>query len=87
MAAPIPALLPPPAIAPMPAPMPPPRSPRRAVFFPTITSRRGLLGTGKVLRSGSTEFNHFIEPQFTVVSKGPGQPLVQLYMALNMQFR
>lgn len=44
------------------------------------------LGFGKVLKSGSTVYNFFIEPQFTVLDRGVGQPELQLYMALNMQF-
>ena len=44
------------------------------------------LGVGKVMKAGKTVYNFFIEPQFTVLSRGPGQPEVQLYMALNMQF-
>lgn len=44
------------------------------------------LGIGKVVRQGNTVFNFFIEPQFTILDKGPGQPEFQLYMALNMQF-
>lgn len=44
------------------------------------------LGVGKVLTVGNTIYNFFIEPQFTVLDKGPGQPQLQLFMALNMQF-
>ena len=44
------------------------------------------LGFGKVFRAGNTVFNMFIEPQFTVLDKGPGQPQFQLFMAVNMQF-
>lgn len=45
------------------------------------------LGIGKVMKSGNTVYNFFIEPQFTILDKGPGQPEVQLYMAINMQFK
>ena len=45
------------------------------------------LGFGKVIASGSTVYNFFIEPQFTVLDKGPGQPQFQLFMAVNMQFK
>ena len=44
------------------------------------------LGFGKVFKRGKTVFNAFIEPQFTVLDKGPGQPEFQIFMALNMQF-
>jgi len=43
-------------------------------------------GIGKVVKSGGTVYNIFIEPQFTILHKGVGQPQFQLYMALNMQF-
>ena len=45
------------------------------------------LGIGQVMRSGRTVYNFFIEPQFTVLDKGLGQPEFQNYMALNMQFK
>ena len=45
------------------------------------------LGIGKVIPTEKGVYNFFIEPQFTVLDKGPGQPEVQLFMALNMQFR
>ena len=45
------------------------------------------LGFGKVIASGNTVYNFFIEPQFTVLDKGPGQPQFQLFMAVNMQFK
>jgi len=41
---------------------------------------------GKVVKSGSTVFNMFIEPQFTILHKGVGQPEFQIFTALNMQF-
>ena len=44
-------------------------------------------GIGKVMRSGNTVYNIFIEPQFTILHDGIGQPAFQLYTALNMQFR
>jgi hypothetical protein len=43
-------------------------------------------GIGQVLSLGRTVFNIFIEPQFTVLHQGVGQPAFQLYTALNMQF-
>ncbi len=44
------------------------------------------LGLGKVFKSGSTVFNVFAEPQFTILSKGDGQPQLQLFVGFNMQF-
>jgi len=47
------------------------------------------LVSGKILPSptGKTVFNFFVEPQFTILDRGPGQPEFQIYMALNMQFK
>ena len=45
------------------------------------------LGFGKVVPVGNTVLNFFIEPQFTILSKGAGQPDFQLFMAVNMQFK
>lgn len=44
------------------------------------------LGLGKVMPMGRTVFNFFIEPQFTILDRGVGQPEFQVYMAVNMQF-
>lgn len=44
------------------------------------------LGVGKVLKVGGTVFNFFIEPQYSVLVEGTGQPLFQIYTAVNMQF-
>ena len=44
------------------------------------------LGVGKVIKSEKTVYNFFFEPQFTVLSDGPGQPDLQVYMGLNTQF-
>lgn len=43
-------------------------------------------GIGKVVKNGKTAFNIFIEPQWTILHEGAGQPKFQLYAALNMQF-
>ena len=43
-------------------------------------------GAGKVVKVGDTVFNIFFEPQFDILTKGPGQPRFQLFTALNMQF-
>lgn len=45
------------------------------------------LGIGKVFTSGNTVYNVFVEPQFTILDRGPGQPEFQLFMGLNMQFK
>lgn len=45
------------------------------------------LGIGQVIPTEKIVFNFFIEPQFTILSKGDGQPEFQLLMAVNMQFR
>jgi hypothetical protein len=43
-------------------------------------------GIGQVVGLGRTVFNIFVEPQFTILHDGVGQPAFQLYTALNMQF-
>lgn len=45
------------------------------------------LGIGKVMVAGGTVYNFFIEPQFTVLDRGPAQPELQLFFGLNMQFK
>ena len=45
------------------------------------------LGVGKVFASGNIVYNIFIEPQFTILDRGPGQPEFQLFMGVNMQFK
>lgn len=44
------------------------------------------LGLGKVIKSGKTVYNFFVEPQFSVSDKGIAQPTTQIFAALNMQF-
>lgn len=44
------------------------------------------LGIGKVVKVGTTVFNIFAEPQFTLLHDGAGQPEVQLFIGLNTQF-
>lgn len=44
------------------------------------------LGVGQVIKKGNTVFNLFVEPQFSIADRGPGQPEWQIYMGLNMQF-
>jgi len=46
------------------------------------------LGGGTYLRSvGIWTFNFFIEPQFTVLSSGAGQPDFQIFFGFNTQFK
>ncbi len=44
------------------------------------------LGIGKVIKSPGIVFNVFFEPQFTILHKGDGQPALQFFASLNMQF-
>jgi len=44
-------------------------------------------GFGRVIPTEKTVFNLFVEPQFTVMSKGDGQPKLQIFMGFNMQFQ
>ena len=44
-------------------------------------------GVGQVVTVGRTVFNVFIEPQWTILHDGVGQPAFGLYTALNMQFK
>ena len=44
------------------------------------------VGYGKVFKKEKTVYNFFVEPQFSVADRGPGQPEWQVFFALNMQF-
>jgi hypothetical protein len=44
------------------------------------------LGVGKVVKLGNIVYNFVLEPQFTILDRGPAQPEFQLYMAVKMQF-
>jgi hypothetical protein len=44
------------------------------------------LGIGQVFKVGSTVFNVFVEPQWSIADHGPGLPEWQVFFALNMQF-
>lgn len=44
------------------------------------------LGIGKVVKINGTVFNFFVEPQPSILVKGVGQPTMQIYGAVNMQF-
>ena len=43
-------------------------------------------GLGKVVKAGNVVYNIFLEPQFTVLHEGVGQPALQVFTALNLQF-
>jgi hypothetical protein len=42
-------------------------------------------GIGKVVKSGRSVLNMFIEPQFTIAHDGAGYPSFQLFAAINLQ--
>lgn len=44
------------------------------------------LGIGQVIKKGSTVYNVFIEPQFSIADRGEGQPEWQIFAGLNLQF-
>ena len=44
------------------------------------------LGLGKVIKIKNTVFNFFVEPQPSLLVHGQGEPLFQVYAALNIQF-
>ncbi len=44
------------------------------------------LRLGKVIKSGKTVYNMFVEPQYSVIKEGPGVPEWQIFFALNLQF-
>ena len=44
------------------------------------------VGAGKVFKAGNAVFNIFLEPQFTVVHYGAGQPALQIFGGINIQF-
>lgn len=44
------------------------------------------IGIGQVFKEGNTVFNLFVEPQFSVANRGPGQPEWQIFAGFNMQF-
>ena len=43
-------------------------------------------GIGKVVKVGNVVYNIFLEPQFTVLHEGVGQPALQVFSGLNLQF-
>jgi hypothetical protein len=44
-------------------------------------------GIGKVIMTDKIVYNIFIEPQFTILHDGVGQPALQIFTGLNLQFR
>lgn len=44
------------------------------------------VGIGKVMKAGKSVFNLFLEPQFTVLHYGAGQPALQVFGGINSQF-
>jgi len=44
------------------------------------------VGIGQVMKRGKTVYNFFVEPQFSVADRGPGQPEWQIFFAMNLQF-
>jgi hypothetical protein len=45
------------------------------------------LGIGQVIKKDKTVFNIFIEPQWTILHDGVGQPEFTVFAGLNMQFQ
>jgi hypothetical protein len=45
------------------------------------------VGAGKVVIVDRTIVNMFLEPEFTVLSEGPLQPLFQLFAGINLQYK
>jgi hypothetical protein len=43
-------------------------------------------GIGQVLKAGGIIYNLFLEPQFSILHEGTGQPKVQIFTGLNLQF-
>jgi hypothetical protein len=43
-------------------------------------------GVGQVMKKDKTVYNMFVEPQYSIVDKGPGQPQWQIFLGFNMQF-
>lgn len=44
------------------------------------------IGAGHVVKAGKCVLNIFLEPQFTILHYGPGQPALQLFGGINTQF-
>jgi hypothetical protein len=63
----------------------------RSTAIPTFNLESGDyavpfgLGAGKVVRVDKVVFNAFIEPQFTFLHDGIGQPALQIFSGINLQ--
>ncbi len=44
------------------------------------------LGIGKVVPTPGAVFNIFVEPQYTILSRGAAQPELQIFIGINTQF-
>ncbi len=44
------------------------------------------VGIGQVAKAGKVVFNIFIEPQYTILHQGVGQPALQTFTGINCQF-
>ena len=44
------------------------------------------LGIGHIVKLEGVVVNAFIEPQYTLLANGPGQPLFQIFGGVNLQF-
>lgn len=44
------------------------------------------LRLGKVVKKGNTVFNFYLEPEYSLITHGPGQPDWQVFVGINMQF-
>jgi hypothetical protein len=44
------------------------------------------IGAGQVVKTGKTVLNIFLEPQFTLLHYGSGQPAIQIFGGINCQF-
>ena len=44
------------------------------------------VGVGQIIKHDKTVYNFFVEPQFSVADRGPGQPEWQIFAGLNLQF-
>jgi hypothetical protein len=45
------------------------------------------VGAGKVFKVDATVINAFVEPQYTLLAHGAGQPLFQIFTGLNLQWK
>jgi len=45
------------------------------------------LRLGYVVKDKKTVYNVFVEPQWTILDRGPAQPELQIYAAINLQFK